>query len=50
MADGKRLIYEFGQFRLDSKQRILLRDGVLVTLAPKVLENTRITGARPAML
>src|SRR5690242_303076 len=38
MADGEHLIYEFGQFRLDPKQRILLRDGVLVTLAPKVLE------------
>lgn len=31
-------IYEFGPFRLDTKERCLLREGQSVTLAPKVYE------------
>ncbi|HET9284795.1 MAG TPA: winged helix-turn-helix domain-containing protein, partial [Candidatus Angelobacter sp.] len=32
------MIYEFGSFRLDPEQKVLLRGGELVNLAPKVLE------------
>src|SRR5215813_4329951 len=32
------LVYEFGQFRLDLRQRVLAKNGALVTLAPKVLD------------
>lgn len=35
-------IYEFGSFRLDPAQHILLRDGQLVSLTPKVFETLRI--------
>jgi WD40 repeat protein/DNA-binding winged helix-turn-helix (wHTH) protein len=38
MAKNPQVVYEFGRFRLDPQQRILLRDGQLVALAPKVLE------------
>jgi len=31
-------LYEFGQFRLDREARILLRDGKIVPLTPKVLD------------
>lgn len=30
--------YEFGPYRLDRRARVLLRDGVIVPLTPKVLE------------
>ncbi len=35
-------IYEFGSFRLDSAQHILLRDGQIVSLTPKVFETLRV--------
>ncbi len=31
-------LYEFGQFRLDSKERLLLRDGEIVPLTPKAFD------------
>ena len=30
--------YEFGPFRLDSKERLLLRDGQVLTLTPKAFD------------
>src|SRR5213079_891167 len=33
-----RTFYEFGPFRLDARERRLLRDGELVPLTPKVFE------------
>lgn len=35
-------IYEFGSFRLDAGQHILLRDGQIVPLTPKVFETLRV--------
>lgn len=35
-------IYEFGSFRLDPAQHILLRDGQIVSLTPKVFETLRV--------
>jgi DNA-binding winged helix-turn-helix (wHTH) protein/TolB-like protein/tetratricopeptide (TPR) repeat protein len=37
-----RSIYEFGSFRLDPAQHILLRDGQIVSLTPKVFETLRV--------
>ncbi len=31
-------IYEFGRFHLDTTERVLLKDGVPVSLTPKALE------------
>ena len=33
-----RLIYEFGQFRLDAQEHVLLRDGEVIPLAPKAID------------
>jgi len=38
METRPQLVYEFGRFRLDVTQRVLAKDGELVTLAPKVLD------------
>src|SRR5215471_19198845 len=38
MATSTRQIYEFGAFRLDSGERILLRGGEPVALTPKVFD------------
>ncbi len=38
MADQKSHFYEFGRFRLDVRERVLLRDRDLVPLTPKVFE------------
>ena len=38
MADQKSHFYEFGRFRLDACERVLLRDRDLVPLTPKVFE------------
>ena len=38
MAEKESHFYEFGRFRLDAVQRVLLRDGELVPLTPKVFE------------
>lgn len=38
MRSNKSLIYHFGPFHIDPEQRILMREGKLVSLAPKVLE------------
>src|SRR5512144_1079631 len=32
------VIYEFGPFRVDTRERQLLRDGVVVSLTPKVFD------------
>lgn len=36
MAEQKSHFYEFGRFRLDERERVLLRDRDLVPLTPKV--------------
>ncbi|MCM3902784.1 MAG: winged helix-turn-helix domain-containing protein [Pyrinomonadaceae bacterium] len=38
MAEQKNHFYEFGRFRLDARERVLLRDRDLVPLTPKVFE------------
>jgi WD40 repeat protein/DNA-binding winged helix-turn-helix (wHTH) protein len=38
MRTNKSLVYNFGPFHIDPDQRILMREGKLVSLAPKVLE------------
>lgn len=38
MGENLQLYYEFGAFRLDATQRLLLRDGEIVPLTPKVFE------------
>jgi DNA-binding winged helix-turn-helix (wHTH) protein/TolB-like protein/Flp pilus assembly protein TadD len=38
MAEQKSRFYEFGRFRLDARERVLLRDRDLVPLTPKVFE------------
>src|SRR5215467_14670112 len=38
MATSTRQIYEFGAFRLDSGERILLRGGEPIALTPKVFD------------
>jgi DNA-binding winged helix-turn-helix (wHTH) protein/TolB-like protein/Tfp pilus assembly protein PilF len=38
MAEQKSHFYEFGRFRLDTRERLLLRDRDLVPLTPKVFE------------
>src|SRR5215475_1728370 len=35
---AKRRVWEFGPFRLDEAERVLLRDGKLVRLTPKVFD------------
>ena len=43
MPDGAREIYEFGPFRLDLRERRLLRDGKPVQLRAKVFDTLRMT-------
>ena len=31
-------IYEFGQFRLDARERLLVRDGIALPLTPKLFD------------
>ena len=38
MAEQKNHFYQFGRFRLDARERVLLRDRDLVPLTPKVFE------------
>src|SRR5882672_8467444 len=38
MIQGARHFYEFGQFRIDAGERLLLREGQPVPLAPKVFD------------
>lgn len=38
MGDESRQFYEFGRFRIDTAQRLLLRDREIVALTPKVFE------------
>jgi DNA-binding winged helix-turn-helix (wHTH) protein len=38
MTDGHEFLYEFGPYLLDGRERVLLRDGRPVSLAPKALE------------
>ena len=37
MTNGHEHLYEFGQFRVDSQERLLLRNGEVVPLPPKAL-------------
>lgn len=39
---GKGFFYEFGPFRLDTAERVLLRDGQPVSLSPKVFDTLLI--------
>ena len=43
MPEGKHL-YEFGPFRLDPAERLLLRNGQTVPLAPKLVMTVPPTG------
>ena len=38
MSEQKNHLYEFGPFRLDLRQRVLLRDGEPVSITPKAFE------------
>jgi DNA-binding winged helix-turn-helix (wHTH) protein len=38
MSLSVKRFYEFGPFRIDAEKRVLLRDGVPVSLAPKALD------------
>ena len=45
MSAEKPSIYEFGSFRLESVKRLLLRNGVPVTLTPKAFDTLLHLGA-----
>src|SRR5207244_4590564 len=38
MINGQKRLYEFGQFRVDCEERLLLRNGQVVTLPPRVFD------------
>jgi len=38
MLQRNKAVYQFGQFRLDSGERVLLRDGSPVPLTPKIFD------------
>src|SRR6266851_3427985 len=38
MVNGQKHLYEFGQFRVDSDERLLLRNGTVVPLPPRVFD------------
>src|SRR6266568_1212228 len=38
MVNGQRRLYEFGKFRVDSEERLLLRNGEAVPLPPRVFD------------
>ena len=38
MSEKKKLVFEFGRFRLDPVERVLLADGQPVALTPKAFE------------
>jgi len=38
MTTDPKVFYEFGPFRVDPEKQVLLRDGVLIPLAPKAFE------------
>src|SRR3977135_749762 len=38
MSDESKHFYEFGRFRIDTAQRLLLRDQEIVSLTPKVFD------------
>src|SRR5215210_8698439 len=38
MSKSARQLYEFGPFRVDAAKRLLLRDGEMVSVAPKAFE------------
>src|SRR5215472_16311143 len=38
ISNGQKRLYEFGPFRVDSEERLLLRDGVAVPLPPRVFD------------
>lgn len=45
-----RSYYEFGQFRLDVAKHRLMRDGEILSLAPKAVETLRVLVMRPGVL
>ena len=48
MSEQTKHFYAFGPFRLDSEKRVLVRDGVPVPLAPKVVEPSSCLSKSPA--
>src|SRR5512144_979662 len=38
MSSPVRYIYEFGPFRIDTRERLLMRDGQLIPLTPKAVD------------
>ncbi|HEX7955927.1 MAG TPA: hypothetical protein VF508_03240, partial [Pyrinomonadaceae bacterium] len=51
MAEQTRRFYEFGGFTLDASNRLLLRDGKVVPLQPKVVETLLVlVEGRPNVL
>src|SRR5216684_4491216 len=38
MTNGQKHLYEFGQFRVDAGERVLLRSGEVVPLPPRVFD------------
>src|SRR5438876_9837082 len=38
ITNGQKRLYEFGQFRVDSEERVLLRNGEAVPLPPRVFD------------
>jgi DNA-binding winged helix-turn-helix (wHTH) protein len=43
-------LYEFGRFRLDGSECLLLRDGEVVSLTPKAFDLLRVMVERPGQL
>src|SRR5262245_2342745 len=50
LKSTSRVVYEFGPFRLDPAEQLLLRDGCQVPLSPKVLHVLRILVERAGHL
>lgn len=50
MAVEKRRFYEFGPFRIDPEERLLFREGVVLRLAPKVVETLLVLLAHPGRI
>jgi DNA-binding winged helix-turn-helix (wHTH) protein/tetratricopeptide (TPR) repeat protein len=50
MADGSRIIYGFGAFRVDPERKLLLRDEEPISVTPKVFETLLILVRRSGQL
>src|SRR5262249_58127665 len=42
MTEGQEFLYEFGPYTLNGRERVLLRDGKPVSLAPKALDTLMV--------